>query len=123
MNEINEMLEEMVKLLNEVVSISVVGMDGLVIAEYTADDSASTDYSSAKMTSAIVDLIQLVEEINMGKMVDNLLSTESGHFLTKQIGDGSIFLSIVCKRGANLGAMRYVSKVYNERIWNLLPHN
>jgi len=123
MNELNMMLEEMVKLLNEVVSISIVGFDGLVIAEYTVEDNSSTEYSSAQMTSAMLDLKQLVEEIKMGKMVDNLLSTETGHFLTKLIGDGSIFLSIVCKRGANLGAMRYVSKVYNERIWNILPHD
>jgi predicted regulator of Ras-like GTPase activity (Roadblock/LC7/MglB family) len=121
-NEIQKMLEEIAKSLDNVVSISIVGMDGLVIAEYTSEEGESTESSSARMTTVMTRLVDVFDQVKMGKMVDNLLSTEAGHFLTRYIGDGSVFLSIVCNRGANLGAMRYASKIYDKKIWELLPH-
>ncbi|KQC14709.1 MAG: hypothetical protein APR63_13585 [Desulfuromonas sp. SDB] len=122
MNEIQKLLEEIAQSLDHVISISLVGMDGLVIAEYTSEEVESTDYSSAQMTTVMTRLVDVFDQVKMGKMVDNLLSTEAGHFLTRFIGDGTVFLSIVCTRGTNLGAMRYASKIYDKKISELLPH-
>ncbi len=125
MNRIQELLKEMAEHIHGVVSVALVGQDGLIIAEYVNQDevgSMDTEFTAATLTSAMLKLTDVVSGVKLGRMVDNLLSTEQGHFLTKYIGDGSAFLSIIAKRGANLGAMRYVSKVYGEKLWDLLPH-
>ena len=125
MNEIEKLLQEMAEHIHDVITVSLVGQDGLIIAEYVNKETVGTmdtEFTAATITTVMLKITDVVSGVNLGKMVDNLLSTEDGHFLTKYIGDGSAFLSIVAKRGANLGAMRYVSKVYGQKLWELLPH-
>ena len=125
MNEIEKLLQEMADHIHDVITISLVGQDGLIIAEYINKEhisSMNTEFTAATVTTVMLKLTDVVSGVNLGKMVDNLLSTEDAHFLTKYIGDGSAFLCIVAKRGANLGAMRYVSKVYAQKLWDFLPH-
>jgi len=123
MKEIKETLEEMGKQIDGILTVSLVSADGLIVSEYTPDPNAmDAELAAANLSTVMRRVISTVEDAKLGRMVDNLLSTENGHFLTKLIGDGSVFLVIAAKRGANLGAMRYISKVYSTRLWEMLPH-
>ncbi len=121
--EIKNILEEMGKQVDGILTVSLVSSDGLIISEYTPNpENMDSELAAANLSTVMKRIIATVEDARLGKMVDNLLSTEQGHFLTKLIGDGSVFLLIAAKRGTNLGAIRYISKVYSTKLWEALPH-
>ncbi len=123
---INEVLKEMGEQIEDLISVAVVGMDGLVIADYKPEGKESdeyvVEYTSATLTTSMKGLYTVINGLELGKMVDNLLSTEKAHFITKPLGDASVFLAVVAKRGVNLGAIRYYTKIYAQKLWDALPH-
>ncbi|NLI97353.1 hypothetical protein GX441_01690 [bacterium] len=122
MREVNKYLEEMAEWLQEAFSVCIVGEDGLILASKTRDGGENADFTSAVLTEVMRNISKIVREIRKGNLVDNLLSTSDAHFLTKPIdNEGKVFLAIGVPRGANLGAVRYVSKVYSDKLRSSLP--
>lgn len=122
MQELEKYLEEIAEWLQEAFSICVVGEEGLVLACKTREGGENAELTSAVLTDVMRSISRIVNEVKKGRLVDNLLSTADAHFLTKQLDDeGKIFLAIGVPRGANLGAVRYVSKVYADKLKAALP--
>jgi predicted regulator of Ras-like GTPase activity (Roadblock/LC7/MglB family) len=122
MRELEKYLSEMAEWLQEAFSICIVGEDGLMLASTTREGGENVEFTSAALTDVMRSIARITEEIKQGNLVDNLLSTVEAHFLTKPLDDeGKIFLAIGVPRGANLGAVRYVSKVYAEKLKAALP--
>jgi len=122
MQAVQKYLEEMSEWLQEAFSVCVVGEDGLILASVTRDGGENVEFTSAVLTDIMRSIIRIVNEIKQGDLVDNLLSTAEAHFLTKPLSDdGKTFLAIGVPRGSNLGAVRYVSKVYADKLREALP--
>lgn len=122
MQELQKYLEEIAEWLQEAFSICVVGEEGLVLACKTREGGENAELTSAVLTDVMRSISRIVNEVRKGRLVDNLLSTADAHFLTKQLDDeGRVFLAIGVPRGANLGAVRYVSKVYADKLKAALP--
>ncbi|MBA7596210.1 hypothetical protein ES703_03179 [subsurface metagenome] len=122
MQELEKYLEEIAEWLQEAFSICVVGEEGLVLACKTREGGENAELTSAVLTDVMRSISRIVNEVKKGRLVDNLLSTADAHFLTKQLDDeGRVFLAIGVPRGANLGAVRYVSKVYADKLKAALP--
>lgn len=122
MRDIERYLGEMSEWIQEAFSICIVGEDGLILACNAKEGAEAAEYTSAVLTDIMRSISKIVGEIRKGNLVDNLLSTVDAHFLTKPLDeDGKIFLAIGVPRGANLGAVRYVSKVYAEKLKAALP--
>lgn len=122
MQELEKYLEEIAEWLQEAFSICVVGEDGLMLASKTRPGGENAELTSAVLTDVMRSISRIVNEVKKGRLVDNLLSTADAHFLTKQLDDeGRVFLAIGVPRGANLGAVRYVSKVYADKLKAALP--
>jgi len=122
MQELEKYLEEIAEWLQEAFSICVVGEEGLVLACKTREGGENAELTSAVLTDVMRSISRIVNEVKKGRLVDNLLSTADAHFLTKQLDDeGRVFLAIGVPRGANLGAVRYVSKVYANKLKAALP--
>ncbi|TET21280.1 MAG: hypothetical protein E3J71_10240 [Candidatus Stahlbacteria bacterium] len=122
MQELEKYLEEIAEWLQEAFSICVVGEEGLVLACKTREGGENAELTSAVLTDVMRSISRIVNEVRKGRLVDNLLSTADAHFLTKQLDDeGRVFLAIGVPRGANLGAVRYVSKVYANKLKAALP--
>lgn len=122
MRDLQRYLEEMAEWLQEAFSICVVGEDGLVLACKTREGGENVELTSAVLTDVMRSIARITNEIKKGRLVDNLLSTVDAHFLTKQLDDeGKVFLAIGVPRGANLGAVRYVSKIYADKLKAALP--
>ncbi|TKJ36889.1 hypothetical protein CEE36_11285 [candidate division TA06 bacterium B3_TA06] len=122
MQELEKYLEEIAEWLQEAFSICVVGEEGLVLACKTREGGENAELTSAVLTDVMRSISRIVNEVRKGRLVDNLLSTADAHFLTKQLDDeGRVFLAIGVPRGANLGAVRYVSKVYADKLKAALP--
>lgn len=122
MRELQKYLEEIAEWLGEAFSVCVVGDDGLVLACKTREGGENVELTSAVLTDVMRSISRIVDEVKRGRLVDNLLSTVDAHFLTKQLDDeGKAFLAIGVPRGSNLGAVRYVSKVYADKLKAALP--
>lgn len=122
MHELQKYLEEMAEWLQEAFLICAVGEDGLILSCTTRESGESSEFISAVLTDVMRNISKIVADIKKGKLVDNLISTVDAHFLTKPIDEeAKIFLAIGVPRGANLGAVRYVSKVYADKLKASLP--
>lgn len=122
MQELERYTSEIAQWLEEAFLVCVVGEDGLVLSSKVRAGEDNAEFISAVLTEIMRNISKIVAEIKKGKLVDNLLSTVQVHFLTKQLDEeGKVFLAIGVPRGANLGAVRYVSKVYAEKLKNSLP--
>lgn len=122
MQAVQKYLEEMAEWLQEAFSICVVGEDGLILASKIREGGENVEFTSAVLTEVMRNVARIAREMQKGKLVDNLLSMVDAHFLTKPLDEeNKNFLAIGVPRGANLGAVRYVSKVYAEKLREALP--
>ncbi len=122
MQNVQKYIEEIAEWIQEAFSICVVGEDGLLLASKTREAESNVEFTSAMLTEVMRSTVRVVNEIKKGKLVDNLISTVDAHFITKPLDEnGTIFLAIGVPRGANLGAVRYVSKVYAAKLKDALP--
>lgn len=122
MRDVQKYLEEMAEWLQDAFSICVVGEEGLMLACKLREGGENAEYTSAVLTEVMRNISRIVGEIKQGSLVDNLISTVDVHFLTKPLdSEGKIFLAVGVPRGANLGAVRYVSKVYVDKLREALP--
>lgn len=122
MRDLQKYLDEMSEWLQEAFSICLVGEEGLMLACKVREGGENAEYTSAVLTEVMRNISRIAAEIKQGPLVDNLLSTVDVHFLTKPLDEtGKIFLAIGVPRGANLGAVRYVSKVYADKLREALP--
>ncbi|MBD3285790.1 hypothetical protein GF359_04950 [candidate division WOR-3 bacterium] len=122
MQTLQKYVEEIAEWLRESFSVSVVGEDGLMLAYKTRVGGENVEFTSAVLTEVMRNIARIVKEMQKGKLVDNLISMVEAHFLTKPLDEeGSVFLAIGVPRGANLGAVRYVSKVYINKLKDALP--
>jgi len=121
-HDVQKYIDEIAEWLKEAFSVCVVGEDGLVLACKSREGTENTEFTSAVLTDVMRNIAKIVHDMKKGKLVDNLLSMVDAHFLTKPLDEeGKIFLAIGVPRGSNLGAVRYVSKVYAEKLRAALP--
>ncbi|MBN2378965.1 hypothetical protein JXM67_04095 [candidate division WOR-3 bacterium] len=122
MQTLQKYVEEIAEWLREAFSVSVVGEDGLMLAYKTRVGGENVEFTSAVLTEVMRNIERIVREMQKGKLVDTLISMVDAHFLTKPLDeDGKVFLAIGVPRGANLGAVRYVSKVYINKLQEAIP--
>ena len=122
MQTLQKYVEEISEWLREAFSVCVVGEDGLMLAFKTRVGGENAEFTSAVLTEVMRSIERIVREMQKGRLVDTLISMVDAHFLTKPVDDeGKVFLAIGVPRGANLGAVRYVSKVYTAKLRDALP--
>ena len=100
---------------------SVVGMDGLAIAQHTTTQ-LDPEAISALMTTIFKLVDESVTKLDVGVLEDNLLTTEN-HFVLMRFFPGKKYLLAILadKNISSLGNLRLVSKMYCERIAKILP--
>jgi predicted regulator of Ras-like GTPase activity (Roadblock/LC7/MglB family) len=104
------------------IAASVVGMDGLGIAEFSVT-GADTEAINAQMTLLVKLVDTTVTKLGAGTVEDHLLTTDKAFLLVRFLEDQDYYLGIaVDKQATNLGNLRLNSRIYAKRVNAALPH-
>lgn len=103
------------------VAASVVGMDGLGIAEHTASP-VNMESINAQLTLLIKLVDTSVGKLTAGSIEDNLLTTDKTYILFRFLSGNDYYLALAADRQtANLGSMRLYSRIFAERLDKAMP--
>ena len=99
----------------------IVGMDGISIAGGSIDPNYNATDASARF-SMVMKLAEKVSvKVGMGKVEDNLVTTDKGYLLTRFLGDGSYYWGMAVTRNATLGSVRMLMNEYADQLWDAIP--
>jgi predicted regulator of Ras-like GTPase activity (Roadblock/LC7/MglB family) len=120
--KLDEVLKEFGQEVPGLLTASVVGMDGLAVAEHITDNKVKGDEISSQLTLLIKLVDTSVSKTPGDYVEDNLLSTEKTYTMLRFLPGKDFFLAVMVERKvANLGNLRLMSRVYSERLVKALP--
>ncbi len=123
MTRLNELLQEVrSEIGSDFISTEVVGLDGLSIAEITADPNFDGSAASARFAMVMKLSEQVAKKIDMGRVDDNLVTTDKVYIISRFLGDGSYYWGLAVTRDAVLGLVRMVMNEYAAQLWEAIPH-
>ena len=105
------------------ISTDVVVMeDGLSIAGSSIDPNFNTMDASARFSKVMELAAKVCSKVGMGKVEDNLTTSEKAYIIARFVGDGSYYWVVAVTRNATLGSVRMVMNEYAQQISAILPH-
>ena len=117
----NDILKELGGQVPGFIATSVVGMDGLGIAEYAAGP-VDVEGINAQMTLLYKLVDGAVAKLEAGVIEDYLLTTEKAYLLIRPLSDRNYYLGITTDRkSGNVGNMRLNSRLYADRLSKAMP--
>jgi predicted regulator of Ras-like GTPase activity (Roadblock/LC7/MglB family) len=118
---IQDILTELAEQLPGFVATSVVGMDGLGIADHAAA-GVDTEAINAQMALLVKLVDTTVTKLTNDEVDDYLLTTDHSYLLVRFLEDKEYFLGIAADRNtAKLGNLRLNSRIYSQRVDKALP--
>lgn len=117
--------ESIQKIRNELaadfVGTDVVGMDGMSIAGLSLDPNYDNSVASANFSMVMKLGEKVCAKTNMGKLDDNLVTTDKVYILTRFLGNGEYFWGLTVTRNATLGSVRMLMNEYADQLWDAIP--
>jgi predicted regulator of Ras-like GTPase activity (Roadblock/LC7/MglB family) len=81
----------------------------------------STD-SSARFAAVMKLSANVSNKLAMGKVEDNLITTDKVYILSRFLGDNSYFWVLSVTRDATLGTIRMLMNEFAPLLWEAIPH-
>lgn len=108
--------------INGLIAASVVGMDGLGIAEYSRSSKTNVEAINAQMALYVKLIDTTVQKLGVGAIEDDLLTTDNAFLLIRFLENKGYILGIAADRKVvSLGNLRLMSRLYAERLSKALP--
>jgi predicted regulator of Ras-like GTPase activity (Roadblock/LC7/MglB family) len=105
------------------ISTDIVGMeDGLSISGSSIDPNFNTLDASARFSKVMDLAAKVCGKVGMGKVEDNLTTSEKAYIIARFIGDGSYYWVVAVTRSATLGSVRMLMNEYAVQLASILPH-
>lgn len=121
MANLNDLLKEMAGEIPGLLTVSVVGMDGLGIANYSTSNEIDIESTNAQF-AMVMKLVQKSTDQLNDIMEDGLLTVEDTYVMMGFLGDSSFFLGITADASnATLGNVRLITRQYSDAIWEAIP--
>jgi predicted regulator of Ras-like GTPase activity (Roadblock/LC7/MglB family) len=105
----------------DLISTEVVGMDGISIAGGSDDPAYDSTEAAARFSTVMKLAVKASSRVGMGKVEDNLTTTDKTYIIARFIGDGSYYWGVTVTRFATLGSVRMVMNEYAARVWEAIP--
>lgn len=122
MEKINDILQEIKKDVADVyISTDIVGNDGLSIGGGSDDPNFDSTAASARFLVMMKLASKVAGKIKVGDVDDTLTTTSEVYVLTRYLGDGSYYWSLVVTREATLGMVRMIMNEYVDKLWDAIP--
>lgn len=107
---------------SDFMSTDVVGMDGISIAGGSIDPNFNANDAAARFAEVMKLAFKISTKIEIGKVEDNLVTTDKTYILSRFLGDGSYYWVVVVTSNATLGTVRMLMNEYASKIWDVIPH-
>lgn len=121
--KINQLLEELrTELGSDLIAIDIVGMDGISIGGISTTPNLDTSDTCARFAMVTKLASKVSSKLNAGRMEDNMAFTDQCTIISRLLGDGSYYWSVVVNNDATLGTVRLVLRDYAEQLWDAIPH-
>lgn len=122
MSKLDNLLKEMADEIPGILSTSIVGMDGLGLAQYVPDPNFDVEIAEAQFAVVMQVVQKTAGQLGDDEVEDNLVSTPNAFILTRFIGDKSMYLGIaVDRKSGNLGNIRLVGRNFADALWDAVP--
>ncbi len=105
----------------DLISTEVVGMDGISIAGGSDDPAYDSTEAAARFSTVMKLAMKASSRVGMGRVEDNLTTTDKTYIIARFIGDGSYYWGVTVTRFATLGSVRMVMNEYAARVWEAVP--
>jgi predicted regulator of Ras-like GTPase activity (Roadblock/LC7/MglB family) len=105
----------------DLISTEVVGMDGISIAGGSDDPAYDSTEAAARFSTVMKLAAKASSRVGMGRVEDNLTTTDKTYIIARFIGDGSYYWGVTVTRFATLGSVRMVMNEYAARVWEAIP--
>jgi predicted regulator of Ras-like GTPase activity (Roadblock/LC7/MglB family) len=105
----------------DLISTEVVGMDGIAIAGGSIDPNYNSTDAAARLSTVLKLADKASNKIGMGKVDDNLTTTDKAYIIARYIGDRSYFWGVAVTRNATLGSVRMLMNEYADQVWDMIP--
>ncbi len=123
MTKLNDLIHQFrTEMGTDLIAAVVVGTDGLSIAGEAVDPNFSDTDASARLAMVMKLAARACSKVGVGKVEDNLSTTDKTYVISRSIGDGSYFWGVVVSRNATLGSVRMVMNEYSDQLWEAIPH-
>lgn len=123
MAKLNDLIHQFrTEMGTDLIAAIVVGADGLSIAGEAADPNFSDTDTSARLAMVMKLASKACSKVGVGKVEDNLSTTDKTYVISRAIGDGSYIWGVVVNRNATLGSVRMVMNEYAGQLWDAIPH-
>ncbi len=106
----------------EFVSTDVFGMDGLSIAGGSVDPNFDGSEASARFTMVMKLGTKVSNQLGIGAVDDNLVTTDHAYILARFLGNGSYIWGLAVTRDATLGSVRLLMNEYADQLWEAIPN-
>jgi predicted regulator of Ras-like GTPase activity (Roadblock/LC7/MglB family) len=103
------------------ISTDVLGKDGISIAGGSIDRRFESAHASSQVAMMMGLAARVTAKISLGKVEENLVTTDQAIIISRAIGDGSFYWYVAIARAANLGSVRISMKEYAPQIWDVIP--
>jgi predicted regulator of Ras-like GTPase activity (Roadblock/LC7/MglB family) len=118
-----EVLQELADNLDDFVAASVVGLDGMSVANLVVERDFNEDKASAALSQLVKQATESSEAMDAGTLEEQITTSERYMFLTRPIGNDRFFLQIVLKADGNVGAARMYLQDFEDDLLDTLPRS
>lgn len=123
MNKLDQLLFQFRNELgSDFISTDVVGMDGISIAGGSINPNFDAAEISARFAEVMKLTVKISTKINIGKVDDNLVTTDTTYILSRFLGDGEYYWVVVVSSNATLGTVRMLMSEFASQINEAIPH-
>lgn len=117
----SEILQELADELDDFIAASVVGVDGMSVANLVADRNFDESKASAALSQLVKQAAESSEAMGAGEFEETITTSEKYMFVTRPLGNGKFFIELVLKANGNLGAARMYLEEHEEGLLESLP--
>jgi predicted regulator of Ras-like GTPase activity (Roadblock/LC7/MglB family) len=110
-----------IELGSDLISTEVVGLDGIAIAGGSTDPNYNSTDAAARLSTVLKLADKASSKLGMGKVDDNLTTTDKSYIIARFIGDGTYFWGVAVTRNATLGSVRMIMNEFASQVWDMIP--
>ncbi|HTX78980.1 MAG TPA: hypothetical protein VMC62_04895 [Longilinea sp.] len=103
------------------ISTDIVGMDGISIAGGSISPDFDANDAAARFAMVMKLAARVGDKVGMGKVDDNLVTTDKAYLISRFIGNGSYYWGLAVTRNATLGSVRIMMNEYSDQLWDAIP--
>ncbi len=119
----SEVLQDLAEHIDDFVGASVVGIDGMSIANLVVERGFNEDKAAAALSQLVKQATESSEAMDAGEFEETITTSEKYIFLTRPLGNGKFFIQVILRATGNLGAARMYLEDYEEEILDTLPRS